>query len=322
LSEAVCYDLAMGLRVVPALVAASLFVARFAPAEVPDAPFLRPIQVAEGLCFDERSLSQALEPWTHGPIDPHLGVHVRRHGRGIAFDVERDQVPVGARELALPAASCAEATEAVAVAVALALDANRAQSDAQPPPPPPVWPRILVPDLPADRDDDATADAPSSRSVSPLSLTATGMATVGVLGKPSPGIAVGLSRSWTRLFATEVEAFAAWLSIDDPYDTYDPTRLLGAALDACATTWERPFELRGCLGAAFGAVSSKDVKTVGWVAPVVRAEARYDPLGLFLSVDGFEPVLRPARRIESWAGYASPVAPFGLAISGGLAFDL
>jgi hypothetical protein len=308
----------MGLRVVPALVAASLFVAPFALAEVPDAPFLRPIQVAEGLCFDERSLSQALEPWTHGPIDPHLGVHVRRHGRGIAFDVERDQVPVGARELALPAASCAEATEAVAVAVALALDANRAQSDAQPPPPPPVWPRILAPDLPADRDDDATADTPSSRSVSPLSLTATGMATVGILGKPSPGVAVGLSRSWTRGFATEVEAFDAWLN------TYGPARLLGAALDACATTWQRPFELRGCLGAAFGAASSQDVKTVGWIAPVVRAEARYNPhafIGLFLAVDGFEPVLRPARPFPddpSWPGYAS----LGLAISGGLAFDL
>ena len=150
------------------------------------------------------------------------------------------------------------------------------------------------------------------------------MATVGILGKPSPGVAVGLSRSWTRGFATEVEAFDAWLSLDD---TGGPTRLLGAALDACATTWELPVELRGCLGAAFGAVSSQGVKTVGWVAPVVRAEARYDPLafiGLFLAVDGFEPVLRPARQFTdpSWAGHASPVAPFGLALSGGLAFDL
>jgi hypothetical protein len=170
----------------------------------------------------------------------------------------------------------------------------------------------------------------------PFSLSATALASVGVLAQTAPGLEVGLDKRWTRSFETHFAVFGVWEVDGAPYDpgrTFT-TVLLAAILDGCAGASVGTVRLRACGGGAFGVLltytaNATSIPTNGWVAPTLRLDARV-PLSRSLvfvaSVDGFASLFRPFREAFTGGGELilniPPLPEYGLGAGGGLAFDL
>jgi hypothetical protein len=323
----------MRARVVIAATVVAIFPARwaFADRSSPAAP----LQVDAGLCFDGATLAERIARFTTSPVDPLVGVHVTRTEGGIAFTLVSNGNVVGERTLGLPPATCDDWTDAVALAIALALDANAAQ---EPPPasaPAPVSTPapVALPDLRLPGAEHLASPAPPAANPG-LTISATALGTAGVLTEPAAGVALGFDHRWTRVFETHLVLLGV-MDNSVPMPNYPPVgsagwirdNLYATVLDGCAAASVGRTRLRACAGAAFGLLTGNPgIHTVGWAAPTLGADARL-PLGrslaLVASVDGFAPVVRPTRPIDTYVGLTLPPVPaYGVGIGGGLAFDL
>jgi hypothetical protein len=272
-------------------------------------------------CVDRAAIAAQLARWLgRGELDSRVSIAVRETSDGVTYTVRRDGSDVGERRLAVAGASCAEVQAAVALAIAVAIDATvldalgvRASAPSAPtaaapsPPAPgvtgPFAPGGLGPPIP---------HVPSARLVVPprpkgeaprVLGSAQGVVLLGVLPEVALGIAPSVDVELASAFDLRASALATTsVSVEIAEGTAD-VGLIAGRLDACAALRAGVARLRGCAGVAAGAVQAEGsgyhdtyAQTVGWVAPVVRFDARWGfgrAFGLVLSADGFLPGLKP-----------------------------
>jgi hypothetical protein len=317
-------------------VAVALFAVSEARAQrAADRAIVGALAVGPSSCIDRETLARGISTWLGRPtIDGRIAIAVREGPDGVIYSVTRDGARIGERTMHVVGASCADVHAAVSLGIAIAIDATLLESlGIAPAPSSPTSATRTAPNDAAAPRGFVAAQPPRLRADLPvmheekrdhvIAAGAQGLVLVGVLPKVTLGVAPFVDVTLIRAFDLRASGLVSTTADVAVREGSASVGLVAGRLDACAALRAGAARLRGCVGAAAGAVSAEGTgypdsysTTAAWIGPAVRFDGRWSfgsVFGLVLSLDGFIPGVKPRLDVLAPDGSVSESRTFPLA---------
>ena len=236
-----------------------------ASAEGPTRPLHEAIAVEPGAtCLDATMLVEHVEMWLEtANVDAELSVIVRGspdQPRTVTFQTLRAGRVIASRRFAPGPERCDHLHAALGLAIAMAIKASLVEEIAGPPPSPPPHPPAAAPapvTFPSPLDHPAGNPPPESRA---WAVGADGLAALAALPDAAFGFDARIERALGATFGVRAGVLAL-LSLGEQFQG-GPGRfdawLLAPRVDLCAAVdASQRVRLRGCMGAAVGAIHAR-----------------------------------------------------------------
>jgi hypothetical protein len=270
-------------------------------AEAPGQPISAAVELRDADCLKHGALVDGIVRYLRrSTVDARIHVTVTESRKGVTF-ILQDGERAWNTTYPIERASCIERRSGIPLGIAMAIEALLLA----PPPPPPVAPAPAPP--PPVAPAPAEPPRPPPAALRKLGLTVS-LALDGVVNVV-PGVTLGVAPSLDLRLSEPLELRAAFLGTSTADVALGPRAaevgLLAGGLSACFARRTSGLRLRGCAGAAVGAVRAEGsdfspvAKSGIWAAVGLGVDARWalgERLGLVGSIEGYLPVVRP--RIE------------------------
>jgi hypothetical protein len=312
-----------------------------ARADDPTRPLTEVIRLGPSRCLDAKRVAGHASVWLRRPdVDRRLTIEVADAPEGVRFVVRRDGAVLGERTLEVKDVPCEEVQAALGLGIAAAIDATLLPSlgvpaPAPPPPPTPPPPPPPTPTSPPAPEPPPPPAPPRERKMPIVTATVQGVVLIDVLPNVTLGVSPSVELTIAKGFDLRVAALATGTTTVEIGTGTSSAGLIGGLVDACAATVVVDVvRIRGCGGVIAGVVSATGSgfadprsATAPWVAPTVRADARWTltrGFGLFFGVDGFFPGLKPELQVLDNGSVAAsktfPLAGVGISLGPSLTF--